>query len=287
MLLSFVLFELKIDQFYTRGFGYRSSGFTGSPNGIYVMSLFGAFIAIAALHCKISRYFFFPMLVVSGATLINTFSRSGWLGFAAGLYVFSLICRIPARWKIVVVVVLIVMCSVLVRFHVSDSPHSDGGLTEHRLRIWSIALQCIRHPWSGEGQLGFYDQYLSNLQLRHYTNYHYVVSEPKNLVLNILIKKGAPFLALFAAFLLILTRRARKYMTNRLDFDSAAVLSYLCVLTAVLVAGAVDSPLFADPGRIGVTALFFIHTGIVLKVTSGYKPTEHSKGTLGPDQEDV
>lgn len=193
-----------------------------------------------------------PPWLLSMATLVATFTRGAWAGFAAGALALLPAARRRTRWLIVVGLVVVVAgllampYQVRVRFLTLNElrhriltmadPH-EAGVTE-RLYMWRSGLTMWReHPWLGMGPGGV---------KREYSNYALPEAAKKrtghvhNTPLQILVERGvlglAAWLWLFGAFytraIALLRRLPREAARER-----ALVAGSLAGVTGFLVAG--------------------------------------------------
>lgn len=170
--------------------------------------------------------FLVSSLILIG-TLILTFSRGGWLGFAFGLLIFVvlvekrlLLSLIPAG----VLAIFIMPSSVIHRIatigNLSDSSNA------YRIKVWTITLDIIRDNWMtgvGFGYIPFRETFIKYIRTMNVYHAH-------NMYLETLAEMGIGGFLVFIAFIFIIYKYAIITLMKNND-------RYLKIITAGLLAG--------------------------------------------------
>lgn len=170
--------------------------------------------------------FLVSSLILIG-TLILTFSRGGWLGFAFGLLIFVvlvekrlLLSLIPAG----VLAIFIMPSSVIHRIatigNLSDSSNA------YRIKVWDITLDIIRDNWMtgvGFGYIPFRETFIKYIRTMNVYHAH-------NMYLETLAEMGIGGFLVFIAFIFIIYKYAIITLMKNND-------RYLKIMTAGLLAG--------------------------------------------------
>lgn len=170
--------------------------------------------------------FLVSSLILIG-TLILTFSRGGWLGFAFGLLIFVvlvekrlLLSLIPAG----VLAIFIMPSSVIHRIatigNLSDSSNA------YRIKVWDITLDIIRDNWMtgvGFGYIPFRETFIKYIRTMNVYHAH-------NMYLETLAEMGIGGFLVFIAFIFIIYKYAIITLMKNND-------RYLKIITAGLLAG--------------------------------------------------
>ena len=173
----------------------RAFGFFGSPNILGSLSMITAIAALAALLDK-KKWYYFVYELLAIAVLILTYSRSAWIGLAAGLAVALLV----KNWKLIFITPICLLAllipSVKQRLFVSMSREYlvDAALDG---RIWSVnnAVEILKTspilgtgPGSYGGQTAVY--YNSPVYLSGMQNGYVALPYTDNQWLEILVQTG-------------------------------------------------------------------------------------------------
>ncbi|WP_069648886.1 O-antigen ligase family protein [Caloranaerobacter ferrireducens] len=170
--------------------------------------------------------FLVSSLILIG-TLILTFSRGGWLGFAFGLLIFVvlvekrlLLSLIPAG----VLAIFIMPSSVIHRIttigNLSDSSNA------YRIKVWTITLDIIRDNWMtgvGFGYIPFRETFIKYIRTMNVYHAH-------NMYLETLAEMGIGGFVLFISFIFIIYKYAIITLMKNND-------RYLRTITAGVLAG--------------------------------------------------
>jgi O-antigen ligase len=152
-----VVFQLPADQ-YTIGHGRAIGTFIlpGELAGYLIVYLPIAYAVARATRSSSLRVLAWSGFAVGGIAFAMTFSRTGWMGFAAAVafYVFATRRRNQARYAFVPV--LAGIAAVLVVFNAHHNPSENYT----RLSIWQAAIEIIeRFPLTGVGPFDFASAY--------------------------------------------------------------------------------------------------------------------------------
>ncbi|WP_054871585.1 O-antigen ligase [Caloranaerobacter sp. TR13] len=185
--------------------------------------------------------FLLSSLILIG-TLILTFSRGGWLGFAFGLLIFVvlvekrlLLSLIPAG----VLAIFIMPSSVIHRIttigNLSDSSNA------YRIKVWTITLDIIRDNWMtgvGFGYIPFRETFVKYIRTMNVYHAH-------NMYLETLAEMGIGGFVLFILFIFIIYKYAIiTLMKNNDRYLKTITAGALAGLSSVLFHGLFENVLY-------------------------------------------
>ena len=234
-----------LDTSNNEGITTRVFSVFGNPNILAEYLIMVTPISIAlfwqtkALHKKI--LFLLTSLLLTG-TLVLTFSRGGWLGFAFGIFIFILLVEkrlflllIPLGLGAMNFLPPTIMNRILSIGNFADSSNN------YRIRIWKITLEIIKDylpSGVGFGYIPFKQTF--ETYIRTMPAYH-----SHNTYLETLAEMGIPGLIVLIMFIFILYKYSIKTLVKGEDkwtkVISAGILSGL---SALLMHGAVENVLY-------------------------------------------
>jgi O-antigen ligase len=262
-------------QMHTPGFGYRASGFYGTPNVVYPVVLiavftFGALTSEfrarrAALTAGVG------MVLLSGVVLVLTFTRAAWLGAFAGFIAVGWHAHRRFRRAWVAVALAFLLGTVFIRTHGGLVGSGNDASGRNRPLIWKHAVHVWeKSPWIGHGFSAFAR---AEVVGEPPPGLPYLPGEPKNLYLNILVEQGLLGLAFYGMFLAAALSTAWRLWNNvhAPPVDRAIAGALFPSLIAILVAGLVDTPAFGPLMRVPGTATLLVFIGLVAGADAGLK----------------
>lgn len=147
------------------------------------------------------RYLTLPYLIVAASTLVLTFSRGAWLGFAAMLASFGLVRPSSRRWVILAMAVLLLFLAV--NSLAASRFYSIFNLSNHtsRINIWRTTIEMIKdRPIVGLGA-GVYMHIYPKYAPAWYPPADKVAAFAHNLFLQVAAEFGLIGLAVFVLIL--------------------------------------------------------------------------------------
>ena len=133
--------------------GHRLVSTVLEPNIAAAMLLVGLLVQLAQISVGVRVQRWRPLLLF--VALVLTLSRSGAVGFVAGVSTILLVRGLSKRllrWIIVVTALMLFALPKLVAFAMSYGKFSTGGSAAARVASWAQALLVFRdHPWFGIG----------------------------------------------------------------------------------------------------------------------------------------
>jgi len=141
---------------YTIGHGRAIGPFIlpGELAGFLIVYLAVAFGVARTTAARDLRVVAWIGLAVGAVALLLTFSRAGWMGFAAALAFLVVARGLPRRYAVVVVCVAIALVAVLFNAHHNPSENYT------RISIWRAAWSVVeRFPLTGVGPFVFSEIY--------------------------------------------------------------------------------------------------------------------------------
>lgn len=217
------------------------------------------------------NYWYLTVWMLGVLTLLSTISYNGTITLAIGLImIIALIPREYLNGKIKIGIFSIFLLGVIV---VGANLHSipkyevtirDSRLS--RLEYWGVAWQVIKdRPLTGIGikawELSYPDlvkQYGPTQPL------NWVSSQPHNVFLDSWLKAGLPGVLAVTAFLLWPILVALSFFRRQLgDPNRWFALSILCSMTALLLFGVIDDPIWNDDIMLLVMTLDFMLAGLI------------------------
>jgi O-antigen ligase len=207
--------------------------------GILAMLLLVALPPLLTARRTVGRW---VMWLVTLGGLGATYVRGAWVGFTAGLAVMLLTVR---RGRVVMLVglALVVAGALLGPERLSARIRSLGDAHDvtarERLYMWKSGLVMWReHPWLGVGPGGVgrsYRRYAQPEAVRKSTSH--VHSSP----LQVLVERGvvglAAWLAMWAAFFVLVWRMLRRLGEHEHEHERAIVVGSLAAIAGFLVTG--------------------------------------------------
>lgn len=234
-----------LDTSNNEGITTRVFSVFGNPNILAEYLIMTTPISIALfwetkkLHKKI--LFLLTSLLLMG-TLVLTFSRGSWLGFAFGIFIFVLLVEkrlllllIPLGLGAINFLPPVILNRILSIVNFADSSNN------YRIRIWKITLEIIRDYLPSGVGLGYipfkqtFETYIRTMPAYH----------SHNTYLEVLAEMGIPGIIVFIMLIFVLYKYSIKTLVKAEDkwtkVISAGILSGL---GAVLAHGAVENVLY-------------------------------------------
>ena len=234
-----------LDTSNNEGITTRVFSVFGNPNILAEYLIMTTPISIALfwqtkkLHKKI--LFLLTSLLLTG-TLVLTFSRGGWLGFAFGIFIFILLVEkrlllllIPLGLGAINFLPPTILNRILSIANFADSSNN------YRIRIWKITLEIIRDYLPSGVGLGYipfkqtFETYIRTMPAYH----------SHNTYLEVLAEMGIPGIIILIMLIFVLYKYSIKTLVKGEDkwtkVISAGILSGL---GAVLAHGAVENVLY-------------------------------------------
>ena len=234
-----------LDTSNNEGITTRVFSVFGNPNILAEYLIMTTPISIALfwetkkLHKKI--LFLLTSLLLMG-TLVLTFSRGSWLGFAFGIFIFVLLVEkrlllllIPLGLGAINFLPPVILNRILSIVNFADSSNN------YRIRIWKITLEIIRDYLPSGVGLGYipfkqtFETYIRTMPAYH----------SHNTYLEFLAEMGIPGIVVFIMLIFVLYKYSIKTLVKEEDkwtkVISAGILSGL---GALLAHGAVENVLY-------------------------------------------
>jgi O-antigen ligase len=185
-------------------------------------------------------------LAVTGAAVLASFSRAGWLALAAaGLLVAAFHRR---RWLLIGPGLAVALAAglgipaVRARIAVEFDPSSPNNSVISRLSLWESTLNLLRaRPLTGGGLAGF----LRSLEPYRTAGYGEKLLYPHDIVLNFWTETGLIGLAGFVWLSLQAVRTGRDALAAP-GLARVLAIGWLAALLAVWLHGLVDAPYFKN-----------------------------------------
>lgn len=268
MVASFLTYLGTAHQFTTPGFGRRASGFLGTPDAIYPLSIFSLFIFLfwaVTSKVRISHLPCMCLAILSGLIVILTFSRSAWLGCAGGFLMLATSWKSKSRFVVTALAITLIGGAVTVRTHGEVLSSTNDQSAVGRVRIWEDAFHLsLRHPFFGFGY-GAYGRLKSVTFDEQFLHMKFFPAEPKNLMLDLLLDHGIVGLSLYVVLVISCFKMciyvARSSDMPTLDTKLAKVMPIM--LLSVLVAGLFDTPILGTVVRTPGTLVLLVLVGLL------------------------
>ncbi len=201
--------------------------------------------------------------VVTGAALVATFSRGGWLAALTGVLVLGLVWE-P---RLLVLTALVAMAlPALAPQQVVSRAASIGSLEDSsnvfRLSIWAASLKMIAAYWLtgiGPGTAAF-NQVYPRFMIAGTPAIH-----SHNLYLQLALELGVPGLLAFLWLLLAVFSRSFMVLPRLSYHDRGVLAALLAALTGFLLHGAVDNVWYSPK----LTLLFWLTLGLAVAMGKG------------------
>lgn len=267
--------------YFGRGIA-RATGIAVTVNGLGTVSAFMALIGLGYfLHMwlkqRVRAAAALVMALLSTATLVVTYSRGAWLGFAAGLLV--LIALIiwqqgpkVGRWASILLLLLALIGAGL---FVSEPRLKNRLLSafsleanDDRVTIWLATIQMIKdHPFFGVGGGSFTHVYEA-----YRTQGRHAMAFAHNIVLQSAAEFGFVGLAAFATLVGIALVRGWRVARRGSLLHQALYAAYL----SMLVHDMVDNVTYG----MNVGGLFWLVTGLLVHLHHRMEAGERSGGEI-------
>jgi len=190
---AIVYYILGVHQFYTPGFGRRTSGTLGNPSYLYPLLLP---ILPVVLCCsmqsqsKIIRFLCWSSALFHSAALVFTYTRTAWLSVASATFFLGRTATITHKRLLYILTVAITLGALLVRTGGELAGCARDRSFWGRFAIWEVAARAaVVYPVLGWG-LNSYPQVQSVYMTGRLASFHPINNEAKNLVLNTVIELG-------------------------------------------------------------------------------------------------
>jgi len=222
------------------------------------------------------KYWYLLAWLMGTFALLSTISYNGTTTFILGLLlIITLMPResLSKRTKaLIFFVFLIGLVGVGANFH--SLPKYNVSINDSRLsrlEYWGIAWGAIKdHPLTGIGiktwELSYTDLVI---QYGPTPPRNWASSQPHNVFLDSWLKAGLPGLLAVTAFLLWPILAALSYFRRHQDNrNSWFAMSVLCSMTALLLFGVIDDPIWNDDIMILVMTINFMMAGLITEKVS-------------------
>ncbi|MFP4101856.1 IctB family putative bicarbonate transporter [Coleofasciculus sp.] len=210
----------------------RVYSYLGNPNllaGYLISAVALSLAAVFAWTRWLPKALAVTMFVVNSACLVLTFSRGGWIGFVACLFVFSVLVvywysiQLPEKWRpwampamlgsCAAVIILAVLFVEPVRVRVASIfVGREDSSNNFRMNVWAAVIDMIRdHPIIGIGP----GNNAFNKIYPLYQRPKYTALSAYSIVLEVAVETG--FIGLFCfLWLLVVTVNRGVQLINRL-----------------------------------------------------------------------
>ena len=229
----------------------------------YLICIFALFMA--AISIKSSSHLLIPLrnkvifcglslgLFLSGACILLTFSRGGWIGL---LFAVLLMLILSGKWKVILPIfctfIFLLISIPVLRERAALIFASDGDAS--RFAIWKGAWGMIKeHPFLGKGIGTFmanFSQYTKGLGVQY----------AHNCYLQIWAETGVFSLLSFISFLSLLLWQGVKAFRKSHDY---IVLGVFCAIFGFLVHGFFDTHFYS----LQLAVLFWFMAGMLVTVS--------------------
>lgn len=217
----------------------------GNPNILaeYLIMIIPISVSLFWYTKKLSqKVIFFLTSMILLITLLLTYSRGGWLGFAFGMLVFVLLVQkklllllIPLGLGSVYFLPQTILNRILSIGNLADSSNA------YRIKIWRISIGIIKDYWVsgvGFGYIPFkktFETYIRTMPAYH----------AHNTYIETAAEMGIPGLIILLLFIFILYRYAIKKLIRGEDrYIKVVGAGILSGLAAILTQGAVENVLY-------------------------------------------
>lgn len=256
-----------LDTSNNEGITTRVYSVFGNPNILAEYLIMVTPISIALfwqtkeLHKKVLFLLTSLLLMV---TLVLTFSRGGWLGFAFGIFIFILL--VEKRLLLLLIPLGVIAMNFLpptiVNRILSIGNFADTS-NNYRIRIWKLTLEIIKDFWPtgvGFGYIPFKQTF--ETYIRTMPAYH-----SHNTYLEVLAEMGLPGILVFIVLIFVLYKYSIKNLVQREDrWTNVIGAGVLSGLSALLMHGAVENVLYLP--KIIITFWTLVSFLLVLMRTS-------------------
>lgn len=250
----------------------------GNPNILAEYLIMALPLSIGLLFSNKGLFKKFICLGCSGVlllTLLLTFSRGGWLGFAIGFVIMALMFKIEIIWAMIPagVLSLFILPDSIVNRILSIGNLGDSS-NAYRIKIWKITAQMISDNWMlgvGLGYLPYKQNYINYIRTMKVCHAH-------NMILQAFAEMGVA--GLFALLFIIVLFIKGIMMVKKHTTDSYIHLMIIAVagsFFSVLGHGLTENILYLP--RIVWTFWMIVGFGMVLMRINGDKEIS-SKGEI-------
>ncbi|EOC99538.1 O-antigen ligase family protein [Caldisalinibacter kiritimatiensis] len=217
----------------------------GNPNILaeYLIMITPISLSLFWVTKKIfKKIVFLATTLILIATLIFTFSRGGWLGFAFGIFVFVilvekklLISLIPAGLLSIFIMPSAIINRILTIGNLRDSSNA------YRIKVWDITLDIIRDNWVsgvGFGYIPFKETYVKYIRTMNVYHAH-------NTYLETLAEVGIGGFIIFIIMLFIIYKYSlMSYRKTDNKYLKVITAGLLASLSSILFHGLVENILY-------------------------------------------
>ncbi len=223
----------------------RAYSVFGNPNILaeYLIMLIPISVSLFWYSKKLSKkVIFLGTSLILVLTLVLTFSRGGWVGFAFSGLIFVLLVE---KRLLLSIIPLGLGAIYLLPQSIINRILSIGNLADtsndYRIRMWTITLNIIRDYWVAGVGLGYIPfKQTFETYIRTMPTYH-----AHNTYLEIAAEMGIPGLVVFLMFIFILYKYAiKKLIDGKDNYIKIMAAGVLSGIGGLLAHGAVENVLY-------------------------------------------